>query len=116
MTGKSIGDMEKSALRGLRMKIRGVLAALLLLAAGSRADAATITSPFLTGPQDPSQITGTVNSLVIAINAILSPLTGPNVAGGVNSIGHLTGITGTPAIIDLQSGADANAGIQIIPN
>lgn len=99
------------------MKIRAVLAALILLFVAARVDAASIPYPFLSGPTDPSQINATINSLVIAINNILSPLTGgPTVSTQINAIDLTAGTTGMPGVIGLQSGADTNAALQIQPN
>lgn len=89
------------------------------------ARASSITSPYLTGPSDPSQMNATVNGLVVAINNILSPLTGggavtgssvPSAATVVNAISMTPAVSGSLASVGLQSGADANAGIQISPN
>lgn len=55
------------------------------------------------------------NTLIRSINAILVPLV-PGGSAGVNLISLTGGVTGSPAVIGLQSGADANAGIQINPN
>ncbi len=55
------------------------------------------------------------NTLINRINAILVPALGSG-SGLVNLIGISGGTTGNNAVIGLQPGADANAGIQINPN
>lgn len=107
------------------MKMRGVLAAGLILFGFATAEAASLTSPFLTGPADPSQTNATINGLVNAINAILSPLTGGGTIIGstpgtgavaTNIIALNPGMTGSPAQIALQPGGDSNGSIQILPD
>lgn len=107
------------------MKMRGVLAAGLILFGFATAEAASLTSPFLTGPADPSQTNATINGLVNAINAIISPLTGGGSLIGstpgtgavaTNIIALIPAVTGSPAQIALQPGGDSNGSIQILPD
>jgi hypothetical protein len=89
----------------------------------SHARAASV--PLLTGPQDTSQMNGTINGVIINLNAILSPLTGGGLIAGttpgsgvpaVNTITLIPAVSGSTAVIGIAPGGDANASIQIQPN
>ena len=86
-----------------------------------RADAAaaqTLPMPFLQGPQPVPAAVVMFNTLIQQINAVLVPVLGFSPSSGgatVNNISLTGGLTGSPAVIGLQPGADANAGIQINP-
>ncbi len=100
---------------GVTMKRLGVLLiGLILLSTGAMAAVV----PLVRGPQDPGALNQTLNQVIQSINGILSPLTGGTapVVAGSNSIALNPGVPGQPAQIALQSGGDANAGIQINPN
>jgi hypothetical protein len=95
------------------------------LNANAAARSAGLQSPFMVGPSDPSQMNANINTLVVAINAILSPLQGGNLINGAapgsgatatNIIGFTPGVSGSSASIGLQPGSDANGSIQINPN
>jgi len=98
------------------MKLRSILAAMMLAALPVAALAQTLPIPLFSPSQLQIPATGTdFNSLIVRINATLQPtLVSPS--GAVNLISLTGGLTGTPAIIGLQPGADSNAGIQINPN
>ena len=81
--------------------------------------AQTLPMPLLKGPLDPSQTLATLNSLITSINNVLVPALGPSSTPSgtlVNQISMTGGLTGSPGVIGLQPGADANASIQINPN
>lgn len=89
------------------------------LMSAAPAFAQTLPMPLLKGPLDPSQTLATLNSLIIQINNVLVPALGPSSSPSgtlVNQISMTGGLTGSPGVIGLQPGADANAGIQINPN
>lgn len=96
------------------MKLKFLAAALAMVAA-LPAWATSPPIPLFSGPWDPANTGANVNTLILEINAILTPAL-PAVSGAVNLISLSGGLTGQPAVIGLQSGADANAGIQINPN
>jgi len=92
---------------------------------GQSHEARASSVPLLTGPQDTSQMNATINGVIINLNAILSPLTGGGLITGspsgsgipaVNTITLIPAATGSPAIIGIAPGGDANASIQINPN
>jgi hypothetical protein len=75
--------------------------------------------PSVPGPYDPSQALATFNTLINQINGVLVPALGATVTSAgtaVNTIALTGGVTGNSAVIGLQPGADANAGILIRPN
>jgi hypothetical protein len=82
---------------------------------GASAAAQTLPIPYLSGPQDPSQMNATINSVIQRINAVLSPVLASG-STSVNNVAITGGVTGSPLVIGLQTGADANAGITISPN
>ena len=87
---------------------------------GDSAAAQTLPVPYLQGPQQVPAAIPMVNSLIQQLNAILVPVLGPSTGPGgvalVNNTALTGGVTGSPAVIGLQPGADANASIQIKPN
>ena len=104
---------------GASVKLRYLLVALALtvLAGVAHAQSSLPPIPSITGPQDLSQMRGTLNTLINQINAILVPLL-PNSPNSVetNFFALTPGATGFPAVLTLQTGADANASITIQPN
>ncbi len=99
---------------GASVKLRYLLAALALTVIAAMAHAASPPVPLITGPQDLSQMRGTLNTLINQINAILVPAF-PAGAGAVNFPSLSGGVTGQPIIIGVQAGGDANASISIQP-
>lgn len=96
------------------MKLKILLAgALLLLPALAEAQRPPI--PLFSGPWDPANTQASVNTLILEINAILTPILGGQ-TGAVNFPTLTGGLTGAPGVIGLAPAADANAGIQINPN
>ena len=91
------------------------LAFLLALSAGARAQIAP-----LTGPSDPSQLIGTLNQVIRAINAQSYALAFPTPVAGASSSPNsllLTSVgSGAVPTIALGTTADANASIGISPN
>jgi len=87
-----------------------------LLTANTAAAQSTPPIPTFNAAQLQIPATGAdFNTLVQKINAILVPLI-PAAPGAVNLISLTGGVTGSPGVIGLQLGADANAGIFINPN
>ena len=72
--------------------------------------------PLLRGPLDPGAMQGTLNLIIQEINGILVPLIPGSPVTPVNFLSLTPGATGTPAVLTLQPGADANASIAIQPN
>ncbi len=95
----------------MRLRALMLLAALLGIGTAHAASIASVNPQQLQIPATGADF----NALIAAINAIVTPLI-PNVSGSVNTISLTPGITGTPAIIGLQPGADTNTGITISPN
>ena len=71
--------------------------------------------PLVSGPQDLSQMRGTLNTLINEINAILVPAF-PAQPGAVNFPNMQATVTGQPGILGLSFGGDPNASLAIQPN
>lgn len=105
---------------GVAMKQLRVLLVLLVgLGFADAAAAQQLPIPMFSGPMDPASMQSDLNGLISQINGVLVPALGPSstMAGTpVNKVSLTGGLTGNPATIGLQPGADANASIQIKPN
>lgn len=85
------------------------LAAFCLIATLSAASAFAASVPLVTGPQDVSQLRGTLNTIINNINAIITPMI-PNVPNAVNIVVLLPAATGGVVIVSPGGqGSDANA-------
>jgi hypothetical protein len=101
--------------RKLGTKAVASLAAAWLVLVTLPAWAQTLPIPLVTGPQDPSQLNQTINTLIAQINGVLVPAFGSTVIGS-SGVSLGPGQPGGPGVIGLQPGAGANTGIQITPN
>ena len=68
--------------------------------------------PFITGPQDPSQLNFTVNQLISELNAILVPTFGNSIPGATSVITFTSGQPGQPVTIGATG---TNTGILLNP-
>lgn len=101
---------------GSRLVRDGVFG-LALLALAAPADAAVNgTLPFLSGPNDASQMIATFNQLIQSINGITGALLPAGGGTATNGVSLPPGVTGAPAGIGVQIGGDPNASITINPN